>query len=68
MRTKESRIVSVLKIIGLIVSIVLLGLAAFLAHTPWRVHGGRFVGEYMLLAGSVAVVALIVLAVTLRWA
>jgi hypothetical protein len=58
---------SFLKIFGLAVSLGLLALAAFLAHTPWRVHGGRFVTEYMLLAGPIALVALIVLAATLRW-
>lgn len=59
---------AVLKIIGLIVSVALFALAAFLGQTPWRVHGGRFVTEYMLVAGTVALVALIVLAITLRWA
>ena len=58
---------TVLKIVGLVVSIALFALAAFLAQTPWRVHGGRFVSEYMILGGTIAVVALIVLAVTLRW-
>lgn len=59
---------SVLKIIGLIVSAALFGLAAFLAQTPWRVHGGRFITEYLVLGGVVAVVALVVLAAVLRWA
>ena len=59
---------TVVKIFGLIISAALLALAAFLAHTPWRVHGGRFVTEYLLLGGVVAFVALVVLAITLRWA
>jgi hypothetical protein len=54
-----------LKGLGLALSLGLLGLAGFLAHTPWRVHGGRFVTEYLLLAGTVALVALVVLAITL---
>jgi hypothetical protein len=54
-----------LKGLGLAVSLGLLGLAGFLAHTPWRAHGGRFVTEYLLLAGTVALVALVVLAITL---
>lgn len=54
-----------LKGMGFAVTLGLIGLAAFLAHTPWRVHGGRFVTEYLLLAGAVGVVALVVLAVTL---
>jgi hypothetical protein len=56
-----------LKVFGFAASLGLLGLAGFLAHTPWRVHGGRFVTEYMLLAGTVGLLALAVLAVTLWW-
>lgn len=52
---------TVLKIIGLIVSVALLALAAFLAQTPWRAHGGRFVTEYMIVAGPIAVAGLIIL-------
>jgi hypothetical protein len=48
-------------------SLGLLGLAVFLALTPWRVHGGGFVTEYMLLAGTVGLLALAVLSVTLWW-
>jgi hypothetical protein len=59
---------SVLKILGLIVSAALFGLAAFLAQTPWRAHGGRFITEYLVLSGVVALVALVALAAVLRWA
>ena len=59
---------TVLKILGLTISIALIALAAFIVHTPWRVHGGRFVTEYLLLAGAVALVALVILTVTLVWA
>ena len=55
------------KILGLAASLGLLGLAAFLAATPWRVHGGRFVTEYLLLAGTIGVAGLILLAVSLRY-
>ena len=58
---------SVLKILGLIVSAPLFGLAAFLAQTPWRVHGGRFITEYLVLSAVIALVALVVLAVAVRW-
>jgi hypothetical protein len=56
------------KMLGLIGAAALLALAAFLAHTPWRVHGGRFITEYLLLGGVVAIVGLVILAATLRWA
>jgi hypothetical protein len=56
-----------LKTLGIVVSLAIIGLAAFLAHTPWRAHGGRFVTEYLVLAGPIALVGLIVLAVTLKW-
>ena len=55
------------KILGLAASLALLALAAFLAATPWRVHGGRFVTEYLLLAGTIGVAGLILLAVSLRY-
>ncbi len=55
-----------LKAAGLVVSLALLALAGFLAYTPWRVHGGRFVTEYLLLAGPIAFVALIIFLVSLR--
>ena len=56
-----------LKVAGLVISVGLLALAGFLAHTPWRVHGGRFITEYLALAGATALVALIILAVSLRF-
>jgi hypothetical protein len=59
--------VNILKVVGFIASGVLVVLALFLAHTPWRVHGGRFITEYLALGGAVAIVALVVLAITLRW-
>ena len=56
-----------LKLLGLIGSAVLFAVAAFVGHTPWRVHGGRFVTEYLALSGAIAFVALVVLGITLRW-
>jgi hypothetical protein len=56
-----------LKILGLAIALMLLALAGFLAHTPWRAHGGRFITEYLALAGAIAVIALIILAVSLRF-
>jgi len=56
-----------LKILGIAIAIALIAAAAFVAHTPWRVHGGRFVTEYLALAGAMALVALIALAVAWRW-
>lgn len=50
-----------LKIAGFVVALALLLLAGFLAQSPWRVHGGRFVTEYLLLGGTVALVALVIL-------
>jgi hypothetical protein len=52
--------------LGLAGSLGLLGLAAFLAHTPWRAHGGRFIIEYSLLAGVIALVGVIILWLSLR--
>jgi len=54
-----------IKILGLIISAIILVLAAFLALTPWRAHGGRFIAEYLLLSGVVAVAGLVVLGLTL---
>jgi hypothetical protein len=56
---------TVLKIIGVIAAVALLALSGFLAQTPWRVHGGRFITEYMLLAGLVALIGLAILAASL---
>lgn len=56
---------TVLKTLGLAVAIGLIVLAGVLAHTPWRVHGGRFITEYMILAVPVALVGAAILAVTL---
>ena len=55
------------KIAGLALSLALLALAAFLAASPWRVHGGRFITEYLLLAGTIGVAGLILLAVSFRY-
>ncbi|MEA2836914.1 MAG: hypothetical protein QOD89_1464 [Bradyrhizobium sp.] len=55
------------KIVGLLAGFGLITLAAFLATTPWRVHGGRFVTEYLLLAGTIGLAGLIVLALSLRY-
>jgi hypothetical protein len=56
-----------LKTVGIVISLAIVALAAFLAQTPWRAHGGRFVTEYLVLAGPIALVGLILLAVTLKW-
>jgi hypothetical protein len=45
--------VATLKLLGLIGSAALFAVAAFVAHTPWRVHGGRFVTEYLALSGAI---------------
>jgi hypothetical protein len=58
--------ITFLKWLGIAMSIGLIGLAAVLAHTPWRVHGGRFATEYLLLASPFAVVGVIVLVLSLR--
>jgi hypothetical protein len=54
-----------LKILCWAISIGLFGLAAFLAQTPWRVHGGRFITEYLMLAGGAGLIGLIILTVGL---
>ena len=59
--------ISFWKILGLAASLGLLALAAFLAASPWRVHGGRFITEYLLLAGTIGVAGLILLAVSFRY-
>jgi len=56
--------VSLLKWAGLLLAALLLLLAAFFAYEPWRVHGGRFVTEYLLLAGAIALVGLLIAAAT----
>jgi hypothetical protein len=56
-----------LKTLGLVVALALLALAGLLAYTPWRAHGGRFITEYLALAGAIAVVALVILALSLRF-
>lgn len=56
-----------MKTIGLIVCALILLAAVFVAYSPWRVHGGRFVTEYMLLAGVIALVAIIIGYVSMRW-
>jgi hypothetical protein len=58
---------SIWKIVSVALAFGLIAFAAFLAWTPWRAHGGRFVTEYLLLASPVAVVALVILAVSLRF-
>jgi hypothetical protein len=54
------------KILGLVISVGLIAVAGFFATTPWRVHGGRFMAEYLALAGTIAIVGLIMLVVSLR--
>jgi hypothetical protein len=56
-----------LRIAGLTVSVALYGAAIVFATTPWRVHGGRFVTEYLLLGGAVGLVGVGLTAATLRW-
>jgi hypothetical protein len=63
---EEAGMITFLKVLGLVISVGLLALAAFLAHTPWRVHGGRFATEYLALGGAVALVALVILALSIR--
>jgi hypothetical protein len=62
---RDAVIMTALKILGIAIAIALIAAAAFVAHTPWRVHGGRFVAEYMMLAGAIGFVALVILAVML---
>jgi hypothetical protein len=57
--------ITFLKVTGFVVALALLLLAGFLAQSPWRVHGGRFVTEYLLLGGAVALVALVILTLSL---
>lgn len=57
---------TVLKGVGVVIALILIGLALFLGSTPWRVHGGRFVTEYLLLGGVFGVAGLIALALSLR--
>ena len=57
----------ILKIIGLLASAGLFALAAFLASTPWRVHGGRFAAEYLMLGGALGLVALLVAVLSSRY-
>jgi hypothetical protein len=53
---------NMLKAVSIAVALALLVLAVFLGWTPWRAHGGRFITEYLALAGAVALVALVILA------
>ena len=57
---------TILKGVGLAIALVLIGLALLLGSTPWRVHGGRFVTEYLLLGGVFGIAGLVALAVSLR--
>jgi hypothetical protein len=45
--------------------LILFAAAAFLAWTPWRTHGGRFVTEYLLMGGAVAFVGVVIALVLL---
>jgi hypothetical protein len=58
--------ITVLKGVGLVAGLGLLGLSAFLAYEPWRTHGGRFATEFLALAGVIAAVGLVILALSLR--
>jgi hypothetical protein len=64
--THGDGMITFLKWLGIAASVGLIGLAAFLAHTPWRVHGGRFVTEYMLLAAPCALIGAVILVLSLR--
>ena len=55
------------KIIGLVVALLLLILAVMLATTPWRVHGGRFATEYLIVAVPVALIGFVILGISLYW-
>jgi hypothetical protein len=58
----NARMAVFLTIFGYVLAGGLILLAAFLAQTPWRAHGGRFIAEYMILAATVATFGLIILA------
>ena len=53
------------KHLGIAASLALLLVAGYLGWRPWRVHGGRFVTEHVVLSGALAVVALLILAASL---
>lgn len=60
---------ALLKLAGTVVAVVLIAAALVFGTTPWRVHGGRFVTEYLLLAGAVGAVGLLLLLFVWRpWA
>ena len=48
-----------MRVLGQILAIVCLGFAIYFAYTPWRVHGGRFVTEYMAASGLLLLIALV---------
>jgi hypothetical protein len=56
----------IMKGLGLVSSVGLLGLAGFLAYEPWRTHGGRFATEFLALAGVTGLVGLVILVLSLR--
>ncbi len=57
-----------LRLVGFAIAAGVFAVAVMFATTPWRVHGGRFVTEYLLLGGAVGVVGVLALAATLKWA
>jgi hypothetical protein len=50
-----------MKALGLLAGFALLAGAAFVGSSPWRVHGGRFVTEYLIAAGAIGVVGAVIL-------
>jgi hypothetical protein len=57
-----------LRFVGFAIAASAFAASVMFATTPWRVHGGRFVTEYLLLGGAVGLVGLVALAATLKWA
>lgn len=41
----------------ILIGFSILGAAIFIAWTPWRVHGGRFAAEYVLLSAVIALIS-----------
>jgi hypothetical protein len=55
-----------MRVAGLLAGIAIIGAAIFLGTSPWRVHGGRFVTEYMIAAGTVGAVGLLIIFLSSR--
>lgn len=55
-----------LKAVGLLAGVAIVAGAIFIGSAPWRVHGGRFVTEYMVAASAVGAVGALVLFLSAR--